>query len=99
MFNKIKKAIFSKEIALTGVVMAAGAEAMVANTAHAAADPDFTNALASSSSIVTDNLGGILGYILNIWGKGFLIGLLLAVLGLTAAIVIGAIFRRRKGKR
>lgn len=66
------------------------------NSAHAAADADLTAALASSSNIVSDNMGGILGYIVGIWGKGFLVGLILAALGLTAAIVIGFIYRRKK---
>jgi len=70
-----------------------------ASASRAAADEALTNALASSSGIVTDNLTGIMGYIVTVWGKGFLIGLILAVLGLTAAIVIGAIFRRKKGKK
>ncbi len=71
---------------------------IVASQAHAAADADFTAALASSSGIVTDNLGGIFNYLITIWGKGFLIGLLLAILALTAAIIIVAIRGRKKKK-
>jgi len=71
----------------------------LANSVKAVADTDLTAALASSSALVTDNVGGIFTFIMTAWGKAFVIGLLLAVLALAAAIVIGAIFRRRKGKK
>jgi len=89
---------FIKKFSLAALSLAVAIPFVGPQIAKAAADTDFTAALASSTSVVNDNTGVLFGYIITTWGKGFLIGLLLGVLGLTAAIIIGAVFRRRKKK-
>lgn len=76
-----------------------GAVVTFGHTVKAAADADLTALAASGTSLVNDNTGTAMGFISNIWGKSLLIGIGLALFSLASAMIIGAIFRRRKGKR
>jgi len=75
---------------------------MIFNLVHsamAAADTGLTNGLASSSTIIEENAPVIMGFITSTWGKALLIGLLVAALSLGSAMIIGAVFRRKKGRK
>lgn len=68
------------------------------HSALAAADTGLTNGLASSSEAISDNIPTIMSFITTTWGKALVIGMLVAALGLGTAMIVGAIFRRRKRK-
>ena len=95
MFKFLKEKAMGSSVGLSALTLGL---LVHANTAKAAVDPMVTDAMASSTAVVSDNLPAIVTYLVSVWGKGFLIGAILAVLGLTAAIILGAIFRRRKKK-
>jgi len=99
MIKNIVNYLSKHKVGVAILAMAVAVAPRLAPAVNAAADADFAAALASSTGVVNDNTGSVFSYLIGIWGKGFLIGVLLALLGLTAAIIIGAIFRRRKGKK
>jgi len=91
------KKIFSKfNVALMAVMaFVFGAS----NVVKAAADPDLTASLASTTAIITDNKGVILSFIVGALLAVFIIALSIKALRWVFGMILGLIGGRRKGRR
>lgn len=70
-----------------------------AKAAHAATDPDATAAIASSTAVLTDNKGLVLGFMATIFGIVIVFVIVKRLLGSGKAQIAGAIGGIRRGRR
>jgi len=71
----------------------------VAKNAMAAADTDLTAAIASSTGVLTDNKGAVMGWFATIFGIVIIFVIVKRLLGSGKAQIAGAIGGVRRGRR